>query len=142
VLRRNLPDVPRPFRMWGARILAPLAFICSNLVIYWTGYRTNTFLFSLVAIGFVLYALHYHLIARKPRGEFGWKHIGWLLPWFGGIWMLSYLGGIGGGTGAIGFGWDIVLVTIGSVVVMLLAMGCALAREQTAAMMARMNRTS
>ncbi|MFP3558257.1 APC family permease [Paraburkholderia sp. SIMBA_049] len=142
VLRRNLPELHRPFRMWAAPLLAPLAFICSNLVIYWTGFETNTFLFVIVAIGFVLYALYYHVIVRKPVSEFGWNHIGWLLPWFGGIWLLSYLGGIGGGRGVIGFGWDIALVASWSVVVMLLAMRCALGREQTATMMERMNQTS
>ncbi|MGN6668350.1 MAG: APC family permease, partial [Trinickia sp.] len=92
VMRRNLPDTKRPFRMWGAPILAPLAFICSNLIIYWTGFETNTFLFSLVAIGFVIYALYYHLVLRKSPRDFGWRHIAWLLPWFGGIWILSWLG--------------------------------------------------
>ena len=142
VLRRNLPDLHRPFRMWGAPVLAPAAFICSNLVIYWTGFSTNTFLFALVAIGFVLYAAYYHIVLHKDAKDFGWNHIAWLLPWFGGIWLLSWLGGIGGGLGVIRFGWDILLVALWSVVVMKLAMRCALGEEQTQAMMARMNATS
>ncbi|CAB3795925.1 APC family permease [Paraburkholderia fynbosensis] len=142
VLRRNLPDLKRPFRMAGASIIAPLAFICSNLVIYWTGFKTNSFLFSLVAIGFVAYAVYYHLIARKPAGQFGWRQIAWLLPWFGGIWVLSWLGNIGGGRDVIGFGWDILLVSVWSVVVMLLAMRCALGHAETALMMQRMDGTS
>jgi hypothetical protein len=128
--------------MAGASIIAPLAFICSNLVIYWTGFRTNTFLFSLVAIGFVAYAVYYHFIARKPAGQFGWRQIAWLLPWFGGIWVLSWLGNIGGGRDLIGFGWDILLVSVWSVVVMLLAMRCALGHAETAMMMQRMDGTS
>lgn len=142
VLRRNLPDLQRPFRMAAAWIIAPLAFICSNLVIYWTGFKTNSFLFCLVAIGFVLYAIYYHFVARKPAGQFGWHQIAWLLPWFGGIWLLSWLGSIGGGRNVIGFGWDILLVSAWSVVVMLLAMRCALRPAETAVMMQRMDRTS
>lgn len=142
VLRRNLPDLKRPFRMAGASIIAPLAFICSNLVIFWTGFRTNSFLFSLVATGFVAYAVYYHLIARKPADQFGWRQIAWLLPWFGGIWVLSWLGDIGGGRDVIGFGWDILLVSVWSVVVMLLAMWCALGHAETAMMMQRMDGTS
>jgi amino acid transporter len=142
VLRRNLPELQRPFRMWAAYLLAPLAFICSNLVIYWTGFATNTFLFALVGAGFVIYALYYHFVQRKPASEFGWRHIAWLLPWFGGMWVLSWLGGIGGGIGAIGFGWDILIVAIWSVIVMWLAMLCALGRTQTETMMERMDQTS
>ncbi len=58
VLRKNQPELFRAFHLKGANILAPVAFISSNLVIYWTGYETNSFLFLLVAIGFVLYALY------------------------------------------------------------------------------------
>ncbi|MGF6506789.1 APC family permease [Paraburkholderia sp. 32] len=142
VLRRNLPELHRPFRMWAAPVLAPVAFICSNLVIYWTGFATNTFLFALVAIGFVLYAAYYHIVLRKAAKDFGWNNIAWLLPWFGGIWLLSWLGGVGGGLGVIGFGWDILLVALWSVIVMRLAMRCALGVEQTRAMMERMDATS
>ena len=89
VLRRNLPGAGRAFELKGAGVLAPLAFICSNYVIYWTGFSTNSVLFIIVAIGFVLYALYHHLIARKPANTFGWRQIAWLLPWFAGLWVLS-----------------------------------------------------
>ncbi|WP_027820770.1 APC family permease [Paraburkholderia bannensis] len=142
VLRRNLPDLKRPFRMGAAGFIAPLAFICSNLIIYWTGFRTNNFLFSLVAIGFIAYAVHYHFIARRDVHAFGWRHIAWLLPWFGGLWLLSWLGGIGAGRGVIGFGWDILLVTLWSIVVLALALRSALSASETSDMMARMDHTS
>lgn len=142
VLRRNLPDLERPFRLKGASIIAPLAFICSNLVIYWTGFRTNSFLFLLVAIGFVVYALYYHLVMKKPASTFGWSHISWLLPWFGGMWVLSWLGGIGGGRGVMTFGWDILVVTVWSVIVLILAMRCGIDTNGTVAMMERMKETS
>ena len=138
VLRRNLPALQRPFRMGGASLLAPLAFISSNLVIYWTGFKTTSFLFGLVAIGFVLYALYYHAVLRKPAATFGWTHIWWLAPWFGGMWGLSWLGGPGGGRGVIGFGWDILAVAVWSLIVAMLALRCASSSEETAAMMERM----
>ncbi|MDW9229938.1 APC family permease (plasmid) [Burkholderia cepacia] len=142
VLRRNMPDLERPFRMSGAGLIAPIAFVCSNLVIYWTGFKTNNFLFSLVAIGFVLYALYHHVVLRRSARDFGWKHIAWLLPWFGGLWLLSWMGGIGGGLGVIGFGWDILLVAVWSLVVLALAMRSALSAGETSEMMGRMNETS
>lgn len=66
----------------------------------------------------------------------------WPLPWFGGLWLLSWLGAIGGGRGAITFGRDVLLVTIWSIVVLLLALRSALSSNETSDMMARTNGTS
>ena len=80
VLRRTQPSLPRPFRLPGAEILAPIAFICSDWIIYWSGFATNSFLFIIIIVGFVLYALYYHLIAKNPPEDFGWRYIAWLCP--------------------------------------------------------------
>lgn len=141
VLRRNQPSLHRPFRLWGAEILAPLAFVSSNWIIYWTGFTTNSFLFLLVGVGFALYALYYHFIARKPAEDFGWRYIAWLLPWFGGMWALSALGDIGGGYGVLGFWPCAIAVAIWSLIVIALAMRSALPAAETAAIMMRMEET-
>jgi amino acid transporter len=138
VLRRNQPLLRRRFRLWGAEILAPFAFICSNWIIYWTGFKTNSFLFMLVAIGFALYAVYYHLVARKPTVDFGWRYIAWLLPWFGGMWVLSALSDIGGGFGLLSFWPGVIAVAIWSVLVIALAMRSALPAAETAEIMVRM----
>lgn len=138
VLRRNQPLLHRPFRLWGAEILAPLAFICSNWIIYWTGFKTNSFLFILVAVGFALYALFYHFVARKPAPDFGWRYIAWLLPWFGGMWVLSALSDIGGGFGVLSFWPGAIAVAIWSLIVIALAMRSALPAAATAEIMVRM----
>ncbi|HTZ78187.1 MAG TPA: APC family permease [Stellaceae bacterium] len=142
VLRRSQPSLRRPFRLWGAEILAPIAFICSNWIIYWTGFKTNSFLFILIAIGFVLYALYYHFVARKPANEFGWRYIAWLLPWFGGLWLLSALGDVGGGLGWLSFWPGVILVAIWSLIVVTLALRSALPAVETAEMMVRMEKTA
>jgi len=138
VLRRNRPDLKRPFHLKGAEILAPIAFISSNLIIYWTGYTTNSFLFILVAVGFVLYALYYHFVARKPVVDFGWRNIDWLLAWFGGMWALSALGDIGGGYAVMGFWTGVVVVAVWSLFVIALALRSALPAAHTAEMMMAM----
>ena len=38
--RKQVPSHPRPYRMWGAVILSPIAFIFANLIIYWSGFCT------------------------------------------------------------------------------------------------------
>lgn len=82
VLRRRRPDLERPLRLMGAEAIAPIAFICSNWIIEWTGFKTNSFLFGLIAIGSILYELYFHLIARQPAAAFGCRNISWLMPWF------------------------------------------------------------
>jgi amino acid transporter len=138
VLRRNLPDAGRPFQLKGATVIAPIAFVCSNCVIFWTGFRTNAYLFVIIALGFGLYAFHYHFVAGKPTAPFGWRHIAWLLPWFGGMWLLSWLGNIGGG-GVLGFWPAVGLVSLWSVVIMALALRAALTPEETTAKFACMS---
>lgn len=131
-LRRNAPANTRPFRLRAAGLIAPAAFITSNWIIFWTGYSTNRFLFTLLAAGFVVYALFYHFVARLPRDEFGWAHIAWLLPWFGGMWLLSKLGGLGGGLGVLSFGAELIAIAVWSLIVLALAMACTLTRRETA----------
>ena len=138
VLRRSQPALHRPFRLKGAGYLAPLAFVCSNWIIYWTGFMTTTVLFAIIAVGFSLYAGYYHLIAKQPASEFGWRYIAWLLPWFGGMWVISALGNVGGGFGVLGFWPGVVLVAIWSLIVIAFAMRSALPAEETAEMMVRM----
>ena len=141
VLRRNQPDLHRPFRLWGGEILAPIAFICSNWVLDWTGFRTDTFLFILLAAVFVLYVLYYHLVARNLPADFGWRYIAWLLPWFGGMWILVALGDNDGGLGWLTFWPGVVAVAIWSLVVIELALRSALPAQETAAMMLEMEQT-
>jgi amino acid transporter len=137
VLRRNQPSLKRAFQLKGAGILAPVAFISSNWVIYWTGYATNSFLFLLVTVGFVLYALYYHVVARNPVEEFGWRNIAWLVAWFGGMWALSALGDVDGGYGVLGFWPGVAATAVWSLVVLALALHSALPAADTATMMIR-----
>lgn len=126
VLRKSLPEANRRFSLPFAEIIAPVAFVASNLIIYWTGYYTNSILFGIIGVGFVLYAGYYHLVLRAPSSDFGWRNIAWLLPWFAGMWALSALGTTGNGYGVVGFWTGTALVAVWSVVVLWLALRAAL----------------
>ncbi|HET7313713.1 APC family permease, partial [Salinisphaera sp.] len=130
-LRRNAPNAERPFKLAGANVLAPITFILSNWIIYWAGFYTNSVLFIIIAVGFAIYALYYHLIARMPSEEFGWRYISWILPWFGGMWVLSWLGDIGGGLGVLAFVPELILIAIWSLVVMWFAFKTTLSPADT-----------
>lgn len=130
-LRRNAPHAERPFLLPGAGLIAPLAFIASNWIIFWAGFSTVSWLFSLIAIGFAAYVVYFHLVARNPAREFGWRQISWLLPWFGGMWILSALGGQGGGLGVLSFPVEIVVIALWSLLVLALAMRLSLDPHET-----------
>ena len=52
-----------------------------------------------------------------------------MLPWFGGLALLSYLGDYGGGRGTIGFGSAIPILFVFSVVIYVLALSVRLDRR-------------
>ena len=132
ILRRDHPDLNRPFRLFAASIVAPIAFICCDLIILWSGFATVNYLFAIVLIIFLLYLAYYYLIAREAGANFGWDHIWWLGVWFGGMWILSALGGHDlGGYGVLGFWSDVVATAVFSLVVIELAKRSSLPAAET-----------
>ena len=79
ILRRDHPGLPRPFRLAAAGILAPIAFICCNLIILWSGFSTVTWTFAIVLIIFVLYVAYFYLFAREQSAELrlGQRVVAW-----------------------------------------------------------------
>lgn len=43
-LRRNAPDLPRPFRVRAFAIIGPVSFMVSALIVYWSGWNTLSWL--------------------------------------------------------------------------------------------------
>lgn len=140
VLRRSRSDLPRQFKLWGAGILAPLAFIFSDLIVYWTGFANDNVMFLILVVGFIAYAIYYHFIAKNDPAKFGWRGMSWLLPWFGGLWILSWLSNLGG-IGRMGFWPGVLAVTIWSIFILWLALYLALPEEETKQVMAEMENT-
>ncbi len=141
VLRRDQPQLERPFRLWGAGVLGPLAFVCSNWLLYWTSVKTDSAMYVMMIIVFALYALYYYFVVRMPAAEFGWRYIAWLLAWFGGMWILSAIGDVDGGAGRLTFWRGVIAVAVWSLIAMELAIRSALPAMETAEMMARMKST-
>ncbi len=129
-LRRALPAAPRPFRLRAVRVVSVIAFIFSNWIIYWTGYDTVKILFSLVAVYVVLY-LAWYLIKRKPLSKLGWEQAWWLLPYFIGMWLISYFGPSGkmSGIGLYGFFTGMWILVVFSLIILGLALLCGQSNE-------------
>ncbi|MBU6509190.1 MAG: APC family permease [Gammaproteobacteria bacterium] len=124
-LRRALPNHPRPFKLRGVNIVSIIAFIFSNWIIYWTGYETVKILFSLVALYVVIYLIWF-VIKRKPLSQLGWQQAWWLLPYFIGMWLISWFGPAGdmGGIGLLGFFTGMWILVVFSLVILWLALLC------------------
>lgn len=141
IMRQRRPDEARPFRLRGAWVIAPLAFIASNWVIFWTGCTTVTFLFGLLAAMFICYGVWYFLIARRSWSELGFRHAWWAFPYFAGMWIFSWLGPNDLGPGETGLfhvnaldvlplGWDMLVVAVFSLAIMYFSLRAALPREE------------
>ncbi|CAM2994959.1 Amino acid transporter [Pseudomonas gessardii] len=96
-LRRNAPDMPRPFRVKWMAVLGPLSFIIAALIVYWSGWNTVSWLLGLQIVMFGVYLLCRRLvptqhldIARQVRSS------AWLIGFYAVTMVLSKLGSFGG----------------------------------------------
>src|SRR5215475_6258871 len=116
-LRGQVPEVPRPYRLPGASVLTPIAFIIANLIIYWSGLEVIWKLGVVLVIGYVIIGVSMAL--DKDRPPMDWRSAQWLPVYLIGMGIISWLGDktfTGGAvkpplpTGTIPFGWDFLAV--------------------------------
>jgi amino acid transporter len=142
--RRQVPDAERPYRMPGAAVLAPLAFVIADLLIYWSGFEVVWKLGIVLIIGYVVMAAF--RISRRLRPPLEFKHAIWIPVWLIGMGIISWQGQFSGAasadkhpqaptsTGAIPFWWDIVVVAVFSLAIYYWAMYSRLPREKMLAL--------
>ena len=111
-LRRNAPDLPRPFRVKWMAVLGPLSFIIAALIVYWSGWSTVSWLLGLQILMFVVYLLcgrfvpTLHLsLGRQVRSS------AWLIGFYAVTILLSKLGSFGG-LGILSHPFDTVVVAV------------------------------
>jgi amino acid transporter len=137
--RGQVPDANRPYRLPAAPVLAPLAFIVADLLIYWSGFEVVWKLGIVLVIGYVIIGV---LMAfDKQRPPLDVKSAVWLPVWLIGLGIISWQGQFSGAassdkhplpptsTGNIPFWWDIVIVAVWSLIVYYWAMRTKLPRE-------------
>ena len=137
--RLQVPDANRPYRMPAAAVLAPIAFVVADLLIYWSGFEVVWKLGVVLVIGYVIMGV---LMAIDPqRPPLDWKNAIWMPVWLIGMGIISWQGQFGGGavkppvnTGNIGFWWDIGIVAVFSVAIYYWAMASRLPREEMLAL--------
>ncbi len=127
-MRRQLPDQERPFRIPFGDVIPFLAFYCSNLIVYWAGWTVDWKLFAAVVLGFIVLAL-FHFTGTADTGNLDLRAgATWALPWFVGLFVISYLGDYpepskqAGNLGLISFGWGFLVILALSALVYWLAL--------------------
>jgi amino acid transporter len=103
-LRLQKPDLPRPYRLPAAHILAPLSFVLATFIVYWAGWSTYTTLMVAMLIGYALMVISaaLHLNPNQPKVD--WDAAIWIFPYLIGMGVISYFGtfGTGGIIGSVG----------------------------------------
>ncbi|MBO0808229.1 MAG: APC family permease [Actinobacteria bacterium] len=142
-LRRQVPDATRPYRLPGASVVAPLAFVIANLIIYWTGFTTVWKLGVCVLIGYVLIGVS--MAFDKERPPLDWKAAQWLPVYLIGMGIISWMGQYSGetanspplNTGRIPFWWDFLVVAVFSLIIYYWAQAVRAPREEVLELVSR-----
>jgi len=130
--RRTLPEPAfrRPFRLAWAGVVAPAAFIVSNLVVFWAGANVANHLFGGLGIAFAVY-IAWQLATRRTLKHIAWRGAAWMAPYFSGLWLITWLGPLHGRQ-VLGNTSGACAVALLSLGIMALARLCALADPQEA----------
>ena len=132
--RQQVPDAARPYRMPGAVVLSPLAFIIASLIIYWSGFVTVWKLGIVLVVGYVLIGIS--MAFDKERPPLDWKSAQWLPVYLIGMGIVSWQGQFGG-TNRLPFGLDMLIVAVFSLLIYIWAMAVRAPREEVLALVAR-----
>lgn len=125
-LRKQMPELKRPFRLPCSTFLSVCAFYFCNLISYWTGWDTIWKLIIAIAIGLIVFAIAYMRKKEQYENGFHFKAMWWLVPYLLGLFVISYLGSYGGGKNILPFGWDFLVIGLFSVGIFYLAIYCRL----------------
>lgn len=123
-MRKQLPNQNRPFRLSGAWVIASLALLSTNLIMYWASWAQVWKMMLAIVLGYILLGVfQFTNKGRAPRMDL--KHGWWVLLWFAGITLVSYLGSYpnppDGNLGVLGFWGGIIANAVLTAVVLVAA---------------------
>ena len=130
-MRRNLPRQRRPFRLPAAGAIVYLAFLSSNLIVYWSGWDTVWKLMIAVGLGYVVLAVHEVRYAQSTP-PLQWRSGLWVVVWLAGLTLLSWLGNYpaasshAGNLGVLGVGRAVLVFAVFSALIEWLAVARSL----------------
>jgi len=119
-------------------VVAPLAFVIANLVIYWSGFEVLWKLGIVLVIGYLLIGISMAFDRQRPPLD--WKSATWLPAYLIGMGIISWQGQYSGqssttplpptSTGNIPFWWDMLVVAGFSLAIYFWAMAARLSRRE------------
>lgn len=131
-LRRTAPDLHRPFTLKGLPLIAGIAFIVSTLIIYWSGWSTDSVVMLVNLLGLVLYAgfLVFRPDLRKDVGK-NIKAGLWLVVYMLFMIAISYTGSTKfGGIGMIRYPMDQFVIIIAAIIFFLWGNASAISSQE------------
>jgi amino acid transporter len=115
-LRRAATDLARPLRLPFMGVIAPFAFVCASLVLYWAKWPLTGEIILLMIVALPVYFYY-----QAKAGWGGWgrdlKAAWWLVAYLPVMALLSLIGSKQfGGLGLLPYGWDMLTVAVFSLV--------------------------
>lgn len=111
-LRKNRPDMNRPFRVKALGFIGPLSFVVATLIVYWTGWQSLRWLLGVQVILYVGYLI---VMRKSTIGQltFGQQVRSslWLVGYYLMTLAASYLGSFGG-IGRVAHPYDFLMVCV------------------------------
>jgi amino acid transporter len=140
-LRKQDPHRPRPYRLRGGGVWAPVAFVVANLIIYWAGWDTLWRLGVAIVTGYVLLGCSALLRLNPKAPHMDWRSAQWLPVYLVGMGVISWQGGFCstgpastvacGARDTIPLWWDIALIAAFSLAIYYWAQAVRLPAERT-----------
>ncbi|BEP11852.1 APC family permease [Acidothermaceae bacterium B102] len=125
------PDRPRPYRMPAPSVLAPIAFISANLIIYWSGFEATWKILTAIFIGRLLFEVALRRRDDVRREDVDWRAASWIWPWLIGMTIIGLLGRYGTGANKTLPDWvDLAVVCAFSLGIFYYAVSLAMTPEQ------------
>ncbi|MBC3495703.1 APC family permease [Pseudomonas sp. SWRI100] len=111
-LRRTAPDVERSIRISGLSIIAPFAFVCAALILYWARWPLSGQIIFLIIAGLPIY--FYFQKKNNPESiSRDVRAAAWLIVYLPVAAVTSYIGSPSfGGIGVLSEGWDMLVVAV------------------------------
>ncbi|NVI09385.1 APC family permease [Paraburkholderia sp. JPY454] len=109
-LRKHAADLRRPLRIPGMLVIAPFAFVCASLMLFWACWPLTGQIILLIIVALPVY-FYYQSTAGWESFRAELRAAWWMLLYLPAMAMLSLLGGREfGGMGVIPDGWDMLTV--------------------------------
>jgi amino acid transporter len=133
--RLRLPQAERPYRVPGATVMGPLAFIVANLIIYWSGFETIWKLGIAIVLGYIVILTY---TADRPEiPKIDWRRSAWIGAYLIGMGIISWQGAYGpDNTNRLAYPWDILVVALFSLAVYYWGINSSLTTSEIEAVMA------